>query len=358
MFYFLQFDETKLLFQIFHKENIEARFVGGVVRDTIAFEAKEMPDLDIAVNCDITKLLSILNLHGIQCVTHSIAYGTLTIFINKRKFELTELRQDFNCSGRKCLTKQTSSFEQDAKRRDFTINALYVSQGGVLFDFFNGVKDLQEKRVNFIGEPQERIAEDYLRILRYYRFCAKYGDTTNQYIKIIQSNAHHLTMLSVERTQSEFFKILESRYCQEILILMNRTSIFKHIFLNININKLQYTNGISLEAKLCILFPYKDLLEIFKLTKAQKSTIKQYKKFENEDIAYAYYKTSFKFFQDLAAIKYSTKKTPEFLLQFKDLDENTSYQKAKLQLCEKWWAMNNFQKTKDECLNFIKNLKI
>ena len=146
-FYFLHFPQTKRLFSIFKKYDIEARFVGGCVRDAII--EKHTDDFDIAVKFDILELKSILETDGVLVIPTGIKYGSITVIIDRVKFEITSLRMDFDCSGRACKTKQSSSFEGDAKRRDFTMNALYVSESGELFDYFNGIEDLKKRDVIF-----------------------------------------------------------------------------------------------------------------------------------------------------------------------------------------------------------------
>lgn len=357
MFCFLHFEETKYLFKILQQEDIEARFVGGVVRDFISGERKENPDLDIAVKCNIQKVEQCLISNGVHCFSHNINYGTITAFIQNKKFELTELRRDISCSGRACQKEYTNSFEEDAKRRDFTINALYVNSSGELFDYFNGIKDLQNKNISFIGDPQTRIHEDFLRILRYYRFCSKFGDFSNKYKDIIILNTKHLKILSIERLQYELFLILNSKYYAEILLLMNDTGIFNYIFSDINLNILPKIQNISLEAKLYLLFPNTIFDKNFKLTKSQQKTIARYKNFENENLSYCCIKCEPKFLLDLLGIKYIKNKIPIFPVQFIDLQNAIINPNEKLKLCEKWWASNNFQKSLQDCLEFIKNLK-
>ena len=133
-FYFLYFEETKKLFKIFNKYNINAMFVGGCVRDALCNLITD--DFDIAVNCDIEKLCNILNENDIKVIKTGIKFSSITVIINDKKYEITSLRKDVNCSGRHCYTEITDSFEIDSKRRDFTINALYVNQSEYCLNLF------------------------------------------------------------------------------------------------------------------------------------------------------------------------------------------------------------------------------
>lgn len=275
-FYFLDFPETNRLFNIFEKNQIEAKFVGGCVRNALFDEKSE--DFDLAVNADISDVVDILKSENIKLILTGIKYGSITAMVNDVKFELTSLRKDEKCFGRRCVCARVSSFEEDAKRRDFTINALYVSKSGEMSDYFNGMEALFSKRVKFIGIPKKRIEEDYLRVFRYYRFCAKYGDLENQYADVIKSSSKRLKSLSTERIQRELFKIIESKYAIPILRNMNDSFVFSDIFGDINIDALKKAPpNIPLELKLFLLFSYDALTKIFRLNKIQKRRIAEYK---------------------------------------------------------------------------------
>ena len=366
-FYFLNYPETKLLFGIFNKYNIEARFVGGCVRDCLL--GVKTQDLDLAIDHDILKTQNILIKNGAKCIPTGIKYGSITVFINSRKFEITSLRKDEECFGRDCVVASSSSFEEDARRRDFTMNALYVSKNGELFDYFGGVADLKNGRVIFIGDPERRIQEDYLRIMRYYRFCSRYGDISDRYHDILHENAKFLPRLSIERIQKEILLILGAEFSLDILKLMMNTGIFREIFKEPNIatfEKVQ-TFECSLECKLYLLFQLDDLIKTLKLTKLQKKVITDYEKFAEESLVYSLYKKGSDFTRDIIAIRRAKfgevsefPRVPddhiEFPLKFQDLPEGTKFAGRKLRLCEKWWTENNFKKTKDECLEFVRLL--
>lgn len=270
MFYFIDFPQTKKLFEIFRDSDIEARFVGGCVRDAII--GKKTDDFDIAVKFDISKLSEILEENGIKVIPTGIKYGSITAIVDHMKFEITMLRGDINCNGRFCEIQQVSSFEEDAKRRDFTMNALYLSESEELFDYFNGLEDLKNGRVIFIGDPKMRIEEDYLRILRYYRFAARFHDFSDRYRDVIQTEAHNISKLSIERIQKELFLILNEEDNLEIFKMLKNNGIFE----NLNIEKYEsLPKDSSIEQKALTLFGYETLVKVFRLPRSFKRTIKE-----------------------------------------------------------------------------------
>lgn len=368
-FYFLDFEETKILFSIFSSENIEARFVGGCVRDALIF--KYTNDFDIAINAKVEYITEVLRKNKIKYIETGIKYGSITVIINNIAFEITSLRTDEKCFGRDCDIKNISDFEEDAKRRDFTINAMYVSFDGRLFDYFNGKEDLKNRRVIFIGDPESRIIEDNLRILRYYRFCSIFNDLSCRYSDILSQNAHFIKTLPIERIQKELFKTLDSKNCFDIVHIMKKDSIldqlFDVVFLKEFCSLKNIEKNINLCVKLYVLFKFEDLMLIFKLNKNQKKTIKLYKKFENESYEYCYAKNGSDFTFDIMIIKFAKQKiNPDFNKNFHDLgnfpvtfhDLPCGIKNAGklLSSCEKWWIENHGKKTKSECMDFIINL--
>jgi poly(A) polymerase len=188
--------------------DVDGRLVGGCVRDAIV--GKKVSDIDIAVNTSPTKVLEIFgNKEKYKVIPTGIDHGTVTVVLESQPFELTSLRRDIETDGRHALVSYTRNWEEDAARRDFTMNALYVSKSLEIFDYFGGVYDLTNGVIRFIGKPKDRINEDHLRILRYYRFFMNYG-------RVIDKNSEDavgeavlfLRNLSKERVQSELFKLL------------------------------------------------------------------------------------------------------------------------------------------------------
>lgn len=268
LFYFLDLPQTKKLFKILENYDIDARFVGGCVRDALLWRRTD--DLDIAVNYDIESLSKIFIDEQIRMVPLGIKYGSITVILDQTKFELTTLRRDVNCSGRACDIEPTTSFEEDAKRRDFTINALYVSKNGELFDYFEGVEDLKKGNVIFIGNPADRIKEDYLRILRYYRFAAKLKDYSDRYRETIRHEAENILSLSIERIQKELLLILKEKENLEIFRMIRDNGVFK----NLNIEEYKkLPRTASFEHKALVLFGYETLMKIFHLPRNFKRRI-------------------------------------------------------------------------------------
>ena len=152
-------------------KNGEIRYVGGCVRKIINKE--KVDDIDLAVNLNPTDVCKALKQVGIKYYESGIEHGTITALINNNKFEITSLRKDIDTDGRHAKVEFSNSWKDDASRRDFTINSIYADIDGNLFDPFDGKKDLESGKVDFIGDAETRIKEDYLRILRYVRFFLK-----------------------------------------------------------------------------------------------------------------------------------------------------------------------------------------
>ena len=154
-------------------ENSEVRYVGGCVRKIINEE--KVDDIDLAVNLDPKDVCKALKENNIKFYESGIEHGTITAIIDNFKFEITSLRKDVETDGRHAKIEYSQNWKEDASRRDFTINSIYADEGGILFDPFDGKKDLENGTINFIGDADTRIKEDYLRILRYIRFFLNYS---------------------------------------------------------------------------------------------------------------------------------------------------------------------------------------
>ena len=146
----------------------EIRYVGGCIRKIINNE--KVDDIDLATNLEPKDVCEALKNKNINYFETGIEHGTITALIDDFKFEITSLREDISTDGRHAQVKFSKDWKKDASRRDFTINAIYSDLEGNLFDPFNGKEDLEKGEINFIGIPEKRIQEDYLRILRYLRF--------------------------------------------------------------------------------------------------------------------------------------------------------------------------------------------
>jgi len=202
--------EAKIIFSYLNEIGRESavRFVGGCVRKAICGE--NIDDIDLATSLEPNEVKKRLNKENIKVIDTGISHGTVTAIINNKKFEITTLRKDVSTDGRHANVEFTSNWEQDASRRDFTINAIYADIEGRIFDPLNGISDLQNGKIKFIGSSKERIQEDYLRILRYLRFFAQYSKTDydQDIIRSIKKNIDGLNKISNERIFDELKKIL------------------------------------------------------------------------------------------------------------------------------------------------------
>ena len=224
------FNTAKQIFICFQNQNYKLKLVGGCVRKLITEE--KIDDMDIAINIEPEKIKKVLVEQKIKFVETGIKYGTITALINDFKFEITSLRKDLSTDGRHAKVEFTSNWEQDAQRRDFTINAIYSDISGEVYDPLNGIEDLKNGIIKFIGDPNQRIQEDYLRILRYLRFYTQYNK--NKFhdeitIKAIKRNLDGLAKISRERILGELFKMMklnnfsklfEDEFCRFIILSM------------------------------------------------------------------------------------------------------------------------------------------
>lgn len=187
----------------------EARFVGGAVRDGLL----DVPvnDVDIATVHPPETVIERVREAGFKAVPTGLAHGTITAILHHWPVEITTLRRDVSTDGRRATVAFATDWREDAARRDFTINALYANpDDGALHDYFGGVDDLAARRVRFIGDPRARIAEDHLRILRYFRFTARFGVLHRDSVDYAACVAHatSLMALSRERIADELLRLL------------------------------------------------------------------------------------------------------------------------------------------------------
>lgn len=188
---------------------LEARFVGGAVRDMLLGLA--VADIDLATPLSPETVIDRVRDSGFKPVPTGIAHGTITAVLPEGPVEVTTLRRDVSTDGRHAVVAFTDDWREDAARRDFTMNALYADPAtGELFDYFGGLDDLKAGRVRFIGDPLQRIAEDHLRILRFYRFAGRFGkgDLEPDSHAAVIAARQSLKSLSRERVADELLKIL------------------------------------------------------------------------------------------------------------------------------------------------------
>ncbi|ABV74392.1 Poly(A) polymerase [Rickettsia akari str. Hartford] len=208
----------------------QARLIGGCVRDALL--EKSSYDIDIATNLIPDEVTNILLKANIKTIQTGLKFGTITAILNNEQFEITTLRKDIECNGRHAKVVFTDDFAEDAARRDFTINALsYCPFKNEIYDYFEGFKDLRQEKVVFIGEALDRIKEDYLRILRFFRFSSYYTNQLDDGIfKACKALKDGLKTLSRERIKSEMDKIIVSKRAEQILKAMFEIGILELIF--------------------------------------------------------------------------------------------------------------------------------
>lgn len=185
-----------------------ARMVGGCVRDALL--GRDVADIDLATPDAPEDVMAALRAAGLKAVPTGLAHGTVTAVAAHRGYEVTTLRQDVATDGRHAVVAFTADWRADAARRDFTINAMSMTATGEVFDYFAGLPDLRAGRVRFVGDAATRIAEDYLRVLRFFRFHARYGRGTPDQaaLEAIRAGVPGLARLSAERVWSELKRIL------------------------------------------------------------------------------------------------------------------------------------------------------
>jgi poly(A) polymerase len=208
-------------------QNGKLRFVGGAVRDSLL--GLEVTDVDCATPYAPDQVIERLEAAAIRVVPTGIAHGTVTAILEGHPVEITTLRRDVSTDGRHATVEYSEDWEEDAARRDFTINALSADPvTREVFDYFGGETDLAERRVRFIGEPLERIAEDHLRILRFFRFHARFGSGAPDPagLAAARARANDLMALSRERIADELLKLLALDNPAPTVSLMIKNGIF------------------------------------------------------------------------------------------------------------------------------------
>src|ERR671918_1688541 len=190
-----------------------ARFVGGCVRDGLLGLPDTEREIDLATPELPEQVIRLLEAAGLPAIETGRAHGTVTTLADGRRFEITTLRRDVACDGRHAEVAFTDDFRIDAARRDFTINAMSCDGEGRLFDYFGGRPDLSAGRVRFVGPAAQRIAEDFLRILRFFRFLAHYGrlPADAEALQACADAAPQIAKLSGERVQAEMRKLLAAK---------------------------------------------------------------------------------------------------------------------------------------------------
>tara|TARA_Y100001970_G_scaffold293432_1_gene440154 strand:+ start:53 stop:1297 length:1245 start_codon:yes stop_codon:yes gene_type:complete len=231
LFPFYRSHKTKKIFRILNAENKkQAMFVGGCVRKFILNE--RIDDIDIATSLTPDEIIKRFENSNVKVKKTGVEHGTLTLVFQDQKFEITTLRHDVSTDGRHANVEFIENWREDSKRRDFTINAIYLDENGKVFDPQFGINDLKNNNIKFIGEPDKRIKEDYLRILRFLRFSIHYRsfEINSNIQKIIKLNLNGIKQLSKERIYSELEKIIKLKNFYELFQNDFLVDIFNLIF--------------------------------------------------------------------------------------------------------------------------------
>jgi poly(A) polymerase len=227
----------------------EARVVGGAVRNALL--AEPPGDIDIATTAPPDEVIRRVEAAGFKAVPTGIEHGTVTVVVGGRPLEVTTLREDVETFGRHAKVAFGRDWQRDAERRDFTMNALSASRDGIIHDYVGGLADIAARRVRFIGDAATRIAEDYLRILRFFRFHAAYGEGTldpEGLAACIAARAG-LERLSRERVRMEMFKLLIARHAVPTLAAMTETGLLEQVLGGVPLLA-NFANMVKLEAVL------------------------------------------------------------------------------------------------------------
>jgi poly(A) polymerase len=217
--------ETRTLMTALLEDGGDARFVGGCVRDALV--NRRVIDIDIATPLKPEEVIARLTRHKIAHAPTGLKHGTVTAIVEGHPFEITTLRVDVATFGRHAEVAFTDDWKADAARRDFTINAIFCTATGEIYDPFGGVADLRIGRVRFVGDAEKRIHEDVLRILRFFRFYAHFGqgEPDTEALKACTAAAAQIPKLSAERIRQETLKLLDSDRCPAVWKLMSQGGI-------------------------------------------------------------------------------------------------------------------------------------
>ena len=229
----------------------EARIVGGAVRNALLGEPHG--DIDIATTAPPTEVIRRVEAAGFKAVPTGVEHGTVTVVAAGQSFEVTTLREDVETFGRHAKVVFGRDWKRDAERRDFTMNALSLSRDGTVHDYVGGLADIEARRVRFIGDAARRITEDYLRILRFFRFHAAYGEGSPdaQGLAACIEGRAGLEQLSRERVRMEMVKLLVAKHAVPTLALMTETGLLEQVLGGVPLLA-SYANMVKLEAALAL----------------------------------------------------------------------------------------------------------
>ena len=383
-----------------------AKFIGGCVRDILL--KKPINDIDIATEATPDEIINLLKNANIKAIPTGIKHGTITAVIGKETFEITTLRRDTENFGRHATVEFINDWQQDAARRDFTINAMSLDMDGNIHDYFNGIDDIKTGIIRFVGNPEKRINEDYLRILRYFRMHAYYGkDIIHQpsldgCIKL----AVNIKTLSRERIGQEILRLFSAPNPIATIRIMAMHGIFQSIFPNIIIDihqqdikrllryfelEKQYNITIDSLCRMAILFKshllnqqhIAAIASNLILSKAEKNKFIKYccnnidlnkpiENIENYHLINNFGDVIFKQILLISAAFNQINLAPEWW-NFIDDNKNIKFQITGndvialgvtdgltigkyLKLTKIWWVENAFDKSRLQCLEYLKNI--
>jgi len=384
-----------------HSPEAEIRYVGGCVRKILNQEPTD--DIDLATNLNPTQVKKALEDNQINFYETGVEHGTITAIIENETYEITSLRSDISTDGRHAKVEFTKDWLTDAERRDFTINSIYSDLNGNLFDPFDGSKDLENGKIVFVGDPEKRIKEDYLRILRYIRFFSKYSKISHNQniIKLINKNIAGISKISSDRLLDEFKKIFKNQnldkicndgFSYETLKLIfpqfKKIDYLKNLN-NISRNKLHEIDFIFLISLMIIdetdnseYFIYK-----YKISNENKKRIRflsdifsnnlDKDTFKEKNLWKILYYNGKDYLLDLIDFRiikkkkldkslielknfFNNKETPKFEVKAKTLIEKFNYKEGKelgkkLKEIEEFWIENSFKISDQELIKIIKN---
>jgi poly(A) polymerase len=221
--------ETRAVLAALTADGAEVRFIGGCVRDAVL--KRKIRDIDLALARPPAEVMTLLERAGIRVVPTGIDHGTVTAIVAGVPYEITTLRVDVETDGRRARVAYTDDWIADAARRDFTINALSCTADGAVYDYFNGLNDLGRGRIRFVGDARERIREDVLRLLRFFRFYAHYGKPPPDAdaLSACRAMADRLPLLSGERVRVEILRTLMSEHPADVFDLMRDNHVLAHV---------------------------------------------------------------------------------------------------------------------------------
>ena len=239
------------VFEAFDLAGYQLLYVGGCVRNAILKCGST--DIDLATDATPPQMRKVADAMHVRVIPTGEDYGTLTFQLNHRNYEITTFRKDIKTYGRRALVKFGTTLEEDALRRDFTMNSLYLSFGGILIDPLGGIEDLNMRCVRFVGKASGRIKEDFLRILRFFRFYAWYGDPKKGIdsegfaaCKKLQSGLLHI---SKERIGSEIFKLLLAASPTSAIMSMESAGVLRSVLSGANASALPFLESLEGELK-------------------------------------------------------------------------------------------------------------